>query len=138
MLLSSVANVVVCKLASVVVKERSERIVSERDASVRLALAFALVASDEPQYLTQLIEALDTGRDQQAETYLFELGRDEGKLADMFPHLRNPDPDIRAKLLGVMGRIGSSEARPYVQPLTQDQDTRVMEAAVEAMRRLNP
>lgn len=115
----------------------SQRIITERDASVRLALAFALVASDQPQYLSQLIEALDTRRSQQAETYLFELGRYEGKLSALFPHLRNPDPDIRARLVGVMGRIGSPEARPYVQPLTQDRDTRVMEAAVEAMRRLN-
>jgi len=115
----------------------SQRIVMERDAAVRLALAFALVASDQPQYLGQLIDALDTRRDQQAETYLFELGRYEGRLNDLFPHLRNSDPDIRAKLLGVMGRIGMPEARPYVQPLTQDPNTRVMEAAVEAMRRLN-
>jgi hypothetical protein len=84
-----------------------------------------------------LIEALDTRRDQQAETYLFELGRYEGKLPDLFPHLRNPDTDIRAKLLGVMGRIGLPEARPYVEPLVRDPNTRVAEAAVEAMRRLN-
>lgn len=115
----------------------SERIAAERDGEVSLALAFALVASDQVQYLDGLIEALDTRRAQQAETYLFELGRYEGKLGDLFPHLRNPDPDIRARLLGVMGRIGAPEARPYVQPLTQDPNTRVMEAAVDAMRRLN-
>jgi HEAT repeat protein len=115
----------------------SQRILSENDAEVRLALAFALVSSDQPQYLVQLIEALDTRRDQQAETYLFELGRYEGKLPDLFPHLRNPDTDIRAKLLGVMGRIGLPEARPYVEPLVRDPNTRVAEAAVEAMRRLN-
>jgi HEAT repeat protein len=115
----------------------SERIIAERDGEVVLALAFALVASDQHQYLGQLIEALDTRRYQQAETYLFELGRYEGKLDLLFPHLRNPDTDIRARLLGVMGRIGSPESRPYVQPLTQDPNTRVMEAAVEAMRRLN-
>jgi len=115
----------------------SQRFDTERDAEVRLALAFALVASDQPEYLDPLIEALDTRRSQQAETYLFELGRYEGKLDLLFPHLRNPNPDIRANLLGVMGRIGLPEARPYVQPLTQDPETRVMEAAVEAMRRLN-
>lgn len=116
----------------------SQRIVNERDAEVRLALAFALVASDQPAYLDQLIEALDTRRAQQAETYLFELGRYEGKLNELFPHLRNPNPDIRARLLGVMGRIGRAEARPYVEPLTRDPETRVMEAAVDAMRRLEP
>ena len=116
----------------------SDRIDGERDASVRLALAFALVASDQAQYLTRLIQALDTRRNQQAETYLIELGRYEGKLGDMFPHLRNPDPDIRAKLLSVLGRVGSVDARPYIEPLTRDQDTRVMEAAVDALRRLNP
>lgn len=115
----------------------SQRLVDERDDSVRLALAFALVASDQSEYLSQLIDALDTRRAQQSETYLFELGRYEGKLADLYPYLRNPDPDIRARLLGVMGRIGLPEARPYVQPLTQDPNNRVVEAAVEALRRLN-
>jgi HEAT repeat protein len=115
-----------------------ERFASEDDAEVRLAQAFALVAFGNSLYLQELVDALDSRRDQIAEVYLFELGRYEGRLEEFYPHLRNPDADIRAKLLGVVGRIGSPESRPYIQPLTQDSNTDVAEAAVEALRSLAP
>ena len=115
-----------------------ERISMEDDAEVRLAQAFALVASGYSDYLGQLVEALDSRRDGTAEVYLFELGRDKGKLAEFYPHLRNSNSDIRAKLVGVVGQIGLSESRPYIQPLTEDPDDDVVEAAVEALRNLAP
>ncbi len=115
-----------------------ERIASEDDDDVRLAQAFALVASGNSTYLLELVDALDTRRDQIAEVYLFELGRYEGRLGELYPHLRNPDADIRAKLVRVVGRIGMSEARPYIQPLTQDRNLDVAEAAVNALRSLAP
>lgn len=114
------------------------RLASERDDYVKLALAFALVTSDQDSYVSVLVEDLDTRRREQAQSYLFELGRYEGKLRVMFPHLRNPKPKVRAALLEVLGRIGSEEARPYIQPLTQDGNTEVMQAAVDALRGLNP
>ena len=115
-----------------------ERFAEEGDAEVRLAQAFALVAFGNSMYLQELVDALDSRRDQIAEVYLFELGRYEGRLEELYPHLRNPDADIRAKLLSVVGRIGSPESRPYIQPLTQDPNTDVAEAAVEALRSLAP
>ena len=115
-----------------------ERFASEGDAEVRLAQAFALVAFGNSMYLQELVDALDSRRDQIAEVYLFELGRYEGRLEMLYPHLRNPDSDMRAKLLGVVGRIGSPESRPYIQPLTQDSNTDVAEAAVAALRSLAP
>ena len=115
-----------------------ERFASEGDAEVRLAQGFALVAFGNSMYLQELVDALDSRRDQIAEVYLFELGRYEGRLEMLYPHLRNPDSDIRAKLLGVVGRIGSPESRPYIQPLTQDSNTDVAEAAVAALRSLAP
>ncbi len=116
----------------------AERIASEDDDEVRLAQAFALVAFGNSMYLQELVDALDSRRDQIAEVYLFELGRYEGRLEELYPHLRNPDADIRSKLLRVVGQIGLPEARPYVQPLTQDSNTDVAEAAVEALRNLAP
>ncbi len=115
-----------------------ERIAVEDDTEVRLAQAFALVASGNSDYLGRLIEALDSRRAGTAEVYLFELGRDKGKLAEFYPHLRNSNSDIRAKLVGVVGQIGLSESRPYIQPLTEDPDDDVVEAAVEALRNLAP
>ena len=113
-----------------------ERIASEDDAEVRLAQAFALVAFGNSTYLRQLVDALDTRRYRIAEVYLFELGRYEGRLAELYPHLRNSDADIRARLVRVIGQIGMPEARAYIQPLTQDRNLDVAEAAVEALRSL--
>jgi HEAT repeat protein len=56
----------------------------------------------------------------------------------LFPYLRNPKPEIRVALLGVLGQIGREEARPYIQPLTRDGNAEVEQAAVDALRLLNP
>lgn len=114
----------------------ASRISTERDAGVRLALSFALVASGEAGYMTNLVEALDTRRRSQAEVYLYELGRFEGQIELIYPHLRNPDPDIRERLLGVLGRVGNPDSRPYIQPLTQDRNADVAAAAVAALRQM--
>ena len=116
----------------------AERITTEDDAAVRMALAFGLVTSGHGEHLAEIVDALDGRRDDQAEIYLFELGAYEGHLSQIYPHLGNPDSDIRVKLLRVLGNIGDPEARPYIQPLTEDRDTDVVAAAVEALRRLTP
>lgn len=112
------------------------RMEEEGDENVRLAMAFALVPTGEPSYMQMLVDALDTRRSNQAEVYLYELGRFEGQIAQIYPHLRNPESDIRERLLGVLGRIGDPTARPYVQPLTEDRDTDVASAAVAALRQM--
>jgi HEAT repeat protein len=112
------------------------RMEEEDEDSVRLALAFALAASGQSAYMQPLVDALDTRRPAQAEVYLYELGRFEGQIDQIYPHLRNPESDIRERLLGVMGRIGNVEARPYIEPLTEDRDTGVAQAAVAALRQL--
>jgi HEAT repeat protein len=112
------------------------RIADERDAGVRLAMAFAIVASGDTGFIQRIVDELDTRRYPQAEAYLYELGRFEGRLDDLHPHLRNPDADIRERLVRVIGDIGNPQSRPYIQPLTEDRDGDVAAAAVEALRRL--
>jgi HEAT repeat protein len=114
----------------------TSRIVEERNAEVRLAQSFALVSSGQSSYIQSLVDALDTRRSNQAEVYLYELGRFEGRIAEIYPHLRNPDADIRERLLRVLGRIADPESRPYIQPLTEDRDSDVAAAAVAALRQL--
>ena len=116
----------------------TDRIAGEKDEGVRLALAFGLAASGDSVRLELLVDALEGGRDQQAETYLFELGRYEGRLEAIFPLLRNPKAEIRAKLVRVLGEIGDSAARPYIEPLIEDPDSDVVEEAVAALRKLTP
>ena len=112
------------------------RMEEEDDANVRLAMAFALVASGQTSHMPMLVDALDTRRSNQAEVYLYELGRFEGQIAQIYPHLRNPESDIRERLLGVLGRIGDPLSRPYIEPLTDDRDNDVAGAAVAALRQL--
>lgn len=114
----------------------SQRLAEEDNAGVRNSLRFALVAGGDTTYLPALVQELDTRRYPQAEAYLYELGRFEGRLDDLHPHLRNPDTDIRERLVRVIGDIGDPRSRPYVQPLTEDRDNDVAAAAVEALRRL--
>jgi len=116
----------------------THRIAVERHENVRLALAFALVSSGQSAYIEQLVMALDSRRDYQAETYLFELGKYHRKLADLYPYLRSPKPEIRVRLVRVLGEIGEAEAQPHIQPLTEDSNMDVMEEALEALRNLNP
>jgi HEAT repeat protein len=114
----------------------SQRLAEEENAGVRNSLRFALVAAGDTTYLPALVQELDTRRYVQAEAYLYELGRFEGRLDDLHPHLRNPDTDIRERLVRVIGDIGDARSRPYVQPLTEDRNNNVAAAAVEALRRL--
>ena len=69
---------------------------------------------------------------------MFELGKYDGKLPDIYPYLRNPKPEIRTKLLRVLGDVGEADARPYIQPLTEDPNMDVMQEAVSALRKLMP
>ena len=115
-----------------------ERIAEEKDEGVRLALAFGLAASGDSVHLELLVDALEGGRDHQAETYLFELGRYEGRLEAIFPLMRNPKAEIRAKLVRVLGEIGDPAARPYIEPLIEDPNSDVVEEAVAALRKLTP
>ena len=114
------------------------RMQTEKSANVRLAVAFALVSSERLSYMEDLVAALDTRQDYQAEVYLFELGKYDGKLSEMYPYLRNPKAEIRTKLLRVLGDVGEAEARPYIQPLTEDPNMDVMQEAVSALRKLTP
>lgn len=112
------------------------RIGEEGNDGVRLAQAFALVASGQTGYADSLVEALDTRRSSQAEAYLYELGGFHGQIGLIYPHLRHPDADVRERLLQVLGRIGNPESRPYIQPLTEDPNGDVAAAAVAALRRM--
>ena len=112
------------------------RIDREDDDGVRLAQAFALVRSGQSAFVDLLVEVLDTRRWPQAEAYLYELGRFEDRIELIHLHLRNPDADVRERLLRVLGRIGNPESRPHVEPLTMDRNADVAAAAVAALRQL--
>ncbi|HZI51201.1 MAG TPA: HEAT repeat domain-containing protein [Terriglobia bacterium] len=118
-----------------IVKSRYE---TEKRENVRNALAFALVSADQDAYFNDLAIALDTRQVHQAEAYLFELGKYEGKLPELHRYLRSSSPRIRAKMAYVLGNIGDPSSRPLIEALTKDQDPEVSAEAVIALRKLTP
>jgi HEAT repeat protein len=110
----------------------------EKKANVRNALAFALAASGQDNYITELATALDSRQDYQAEAYLYELGKFEGKLPQMYGFLRSPNARVRARMARVIGNIGDPSSREQIQALAQDNNVEVLREATAALRKLSP
>lgn len=113
-----------------------ERMKTEKEANVRVAMAFGLAGSGRNEFINDLASALDGREARQAETYLYELGREPTRLTEIYRYLQSPNAKIRAGILRVIGNIGDPSSLRYVDPLTRDPDTAVARAAVGAMRKL--
>jgi HEAT repeat protein len=113
------------------------RFTEERKQNVRNALAFGLASSGELDYVNDLANALDTRHNQQAEVYLFELGKFDGKLNEVHRYLRSSNPKVRAGVARVVGNIGDPASSDQIRPLTEDENTEVVREAVAALRKLS-
>jgi HEAT repeat protein len=118
-----------------VVESRYE---TEKKDNVRNALAFALVSADQDKYFNDLANALDSRQANQAEAYLVELAKYEGKLPELHRYLQSDSPKIRAKMAHVIGNVGDPSSRPLIEALTKDKDSAVVTEAVIALRKLTP
>ena len=110
----------------------------EKSTNVRNALAFALVAADQNNYFNDLANALDSRLAYQAQAYVFELGKYEGKLPELHRYLRSTSPRVRARMAHVVGDIGDPTSRPLIEELTKDKDSEVVSEAIIALRKLTP
>ena len=116
-----------------VLKTRYE---TERKANVRNALAFALVAADQDEYFNDLVNGLLTRQAYQVESYIYELGKFEGKLPEIHKYLTSTNARARASMVRIVGNIGDPSSRPQVQELTRDRDEEVVREALAALRKL--
>lgn len=116
-----------------VLKTRYE---TEKKANVRNALAFALVAADQDQYFNDLVNSLLTRQASQAESYIYELGKFEGKLPEIHKYLTSTNARARASMARIVGDIGDPSSRPLIQELTRDRDAEVVSEAIIALRKL--
>jgi HEAT repeat protein len=112
------------------------RFEEEKRANVQNALAYGLTASGNLDYLNNLANALDSRQSDQAEVYLFELGKFHGKLNELYRYLRSMNPKVRAGVARVVGNIGDPSAIESIRPLTEDPSTEVVREAVDALRKL--
>ena len=115
-------------------KDRFDR---EQKENVRNALAFGLAASGQVEYINNLANALDGRHAYQAEVYLLELGKFEGKLNELYRYLRSSNPKVRAGMVRVIGNIGDPASADQIRPLTEDSNVEVVREAVAALRKLS-
>jgi len=54
----------------------------------------------------------------------------------LLPHLQDPSPAIRGNVAQVIGGLGGPAAEAALQPLTQDRDRDVAQAATRALQQL--
>jgi len=114
-----------------------DRFDQERKPNVRNALAFGLASSGQVDYINNLANALDSRQDFQAEAYLYELGKFDGQMNELYRYLKSSNPRVRAGMAKVIGNIGDPTALAQIRPLTEDSDTEVVREAVAALRKLN-
>ena len=66
--------------------------------------------------------------------YFIKLGA--SIVPPLVAHLQDPSPAIRANVALVLGALGGEAALAALQPLTQDRDRDVVQAATRAIERI--
>jgi len=101
---------------------------------VRAAMAFALQTLGR-NYVPRLVESIDSAKmAPQVAGYFIELGAPI--VPPLVAHLQDPSPVIRANVALVLGALGGEAALAALQPLTQDRDRDVVQAATRAIERI--
>lgn len=118
-------------------KDWRQRFDQEKKPNVRNALAYGLAASGDLDYVNNLANALDSRQENQAEVYLYELGKFDGKLNELYRYLRSMNPKVRAGIARIIGDIGDPSSSDQIRALTGDPNTEVVREAVAALRKLS-
>ena len=93
-----------------------ESLKTEKKQNVRNAMNFALVSSNHDEYILELANALNSKQADQADVYLYELGKYKGKVALLNGYLRSSDPKVRARMARILGQIGDPSSRVPLEP----------------------
>jgi HEAT repeat protein len=99
----------------------------ETNKEVRLALDWALYRMGRSESLYQVVDDLDSGRQQQAVGYLSELESPDV----LYPFLKRTSnaPRINAGLLKALARIGDAQTLDLIKPFRESHQPYVAEAA---------
>jgi HEAT repeat protein len=107
---------------------------SDESTAVRAAMAFALQKLGY-NYIPRLVDFMTSDKmAPQIAEYLVELG--PSIIPALLSHLQDPSPAIRANVAQVIGVLGGPAAAAALQPLTQDHDHDVAQAATRALQQL--
>jgi hypothetical protein len=105
-------------------------LLQEKDKRVRLALSWALYRMGKSALLFQVVRDLDSGRHDQAVSYLSQL-----ESADvLYEILKQEDtrPKVVVGLLQVIGRIGDEAALQQIKQFEESYDPNIADAAKES------
>ena len=106
----------------------------ERDASVTLAGAFALVLLGNAS-TDQVADSLSRPRlREQAKRYVIEIA--PGRTATFAHQLLDTDAQVRLDMVDALGQAGDPAAIAVIEPLTKDRDPQMARAAQRAFARL--
>ena len=102
----------------------------EKNKDVRLALDWALYRMGKAEALYQVVDDLDSGRQDQAVGYLSELESPDV----LYPFLKRATnkPRINAGLLKALAKIGDAQTLEVVKPFRESHQPYVAEAAENA------
>ena len=106
--------------------------VQEKDASVRLALDWALYRMGRSQALFPLVAALDTARADQSIKYLSRLDAPNA----LYIFLNRVNAKTQIRLLEVLARVGDSETLEHIKPFYASLDPTISDAAKFAEREI--
>jgi HEAT repeat protein len=107
----------------------------EKNKEVRLAMDWALYRFGKSQALFQIVHELDSGRQQQAISYLSQLESPEA----LYPFLKKPNnlPRVNVGLLKALATIGNAETLEVIKPYLESVQPYVAEAAENTTDEIN-
>jgi HEAT repeat protein len=115
----------------------SEAFAREKDESARLSMAFAQVYLGDLNYTSYLLDGLNSSIHRgEARPFLIELARKPEVLAKLYEPLTTGTIDQKRELATVVAWSGTRESLPYLEKLSQDPNTQVAQAAIQAMKNL--
>lgn len=115
----------------------SEAFAREKDESARLSMAFAQVYLGDLNYTSYLVDGLNSSIHRgEARPFLIELARKPEVLAKLYEPLTAGTIDQKRELATVIAWSGTRESLPYLEKLSQDSNTQVAQAAIQAMKNL--
>lgn len=107
----------------------------EKSTSAKLSLAFATVQLGNLVRLGFLVEQLNSRLHRlEARPFLVELSRDPTVLERLYLPLSTGTPAQRRHLAAVVAESGTADSLPHLQNLSQDANSEVASAALDAMR----
>jgi HEAT repeat protein len=107
---------------------------AEKNADARLAMEFAITSLGRNDFLSSIVDSLDSGEAESARAYLVELAQKPNFLAQLYPYMNSRNDQIRQQLCNVLMYAGDATSIPQLQQLSHDRNSDV---AAEALRALS-